>query len=589
MKLKYSLIINFLIILSCILAVERVKSQSKSTSDWRSDWAVEQGFSLNVDTEGYHFPTAIAFVPNPGQGDKDPLYFVTELRGKVKVVTNDRTVYTFAENFFPLALTPEDELSSPVLQVGIAGICLEPKHGYVFITFAYHTLNKSMRNNVIRFQAKPETFSIKAESHVSYTNIFLPYEAGVHHQIGPCQINDELLYVSVGDAYQPVQSQNVHSMLGKIIRMTLDGKVVSDNPFYQNDDQNKAINYIWAYGFRNPFSLKIVKDRVFAADNGNNIDRFLEIREGKNYHWNGNDWSIATDAAFVFVPSVGPVQLDYYPDGSTFFPEEYRQTFFLAVSATEKDKMPGIMTLKYGLTENKMLSIPKYILKYLGNGDEQSVVGLAFGPDGLYFSPLLPSKEGRNPILKLSYDPTSTSSFALISDEDPLRLMSKYGCLGCHTLNTQYGQGGAVGPPLDRTPLINSIKERINSKAYLESIKEIDSFDREPFRSFISARKEVVEADGMEKVRVWMKYHILQPKFDNPHSRMPSVGLSEKESQIITDYLLGTSDKIVKLKLAIVQYLPFPIRPKHLFLFFIMGFGVALLIAILPRFAKRLR
>ncbi|MCI0481371.1 MAG: hypothetical protein L0213_07270, partial [Candidatus Dadabacteria bacterium] len=55
---------------------------------------------MAIDTEGYSFPTSIAFVPEPGSGPRDPLYFVTELRGRVKVVTNDRSVHTFAEDIF---------------------------------------------------------------------------------------------------------------------------------------------------------------------------------------------------------------------------------------------------------------------------------------------------------------------------------------------------------------------------------------------------------------------------------------------------------------------------------------------------------
>ena len=55
-------------------------------SDWRSEWELPPGFSLKIDTEGFDAPTAIAFVPHPGPDPKSPLYFVTELRGKVKVV-----------------------------------------------------------------------------------------------------------------------------------------------------------------------------------------------------------------------------------------------------------------------------------------------------------------------------------------------------------------------------------------------------------------------------------------------------------------------------------------------------------------------
>ncbi len=75
---------------------------AQTTFDWRSDWAVADGFTIVEDTTGYHFPSAIAFVPEPGPDPKDPLYFVTELRGTLKVVTNDRSIFTFAENVFSI-------------------------------------------------------------------------------------------------------------------------------------------------------------------------------------------------------------------------------------------------------------------------------------------------------------------------------------------------------------------------------------------------------------------------------------------------------------------------------------------------------
>src|SRR5215216_2606758 len=123
-----------LMVLSASVAAAAHRTQS-APFDWRSDWAVGSGFALSIDTEGYQFPTAIAFVPHPGPGPKDPLYFVAELRGKVKVVTNDRSVYTFAENSF--RLTPREELPSIEGETGQAGLCLDPRHGYIFVTFAY--------------------------------------------------------------------------------------------------------------------------------------------------------------------------------------------------------------------------------------------------------------------------------------------------------------------------------------------------------------------------------------------------------------------------------------------------------------------
>ena len=54
-------------------------------ADWRADWSVAEGFTLRRDASGFRFPTAIAFVPQPGRAPGDPLYFVTELQGAIKV------------------------------------------------------------------------------------------------------------------------------------------------------------------------------------------------------------------------------------------------------------------------------------------------------------------------------------------------------------------------------------------------------------------------------------------------------------------------------------------------------------------------
>jgi len=580
---------TFLITVSAVIFNSKeAKPEEKTIFDWRSVWAVEEGFSISIDTQGYHFPSAIAFVPKPGKGPKDPLYFVTEIRGKVKVVTNDRTVYTFAEDFFPFSFTPEEELEALVLQTGIAGICLEPQRGYVFVTFAYQDSSKILRNNIVRFQSVPGTFSLKPLSQVAFTDIFFSYESGVHHQIGPCQIKDDLLYVSIGDAYQPFQAQNLDSMLGKIIRMTLDGKPVPENPFYQDADRNKSANYVWAYGFRNPFSLKIVKNQVFVADNGNDTDKFLEVHKGENCLWNGDNRSTATNAGFVFIPSIGPVQLDYYPAGSLIFPEEYRQSFFLAASATVKEKTAGIMTFEYGLKENRLLDFPRYFLKFRGPGDAQSVVGLAFGPDGLYVVPLLPNREGRSYVLKISHEPDTEYPFRLQETSDALSMIYDYGCVGCHSLTGDQARAGLVGPPLGGG-LVKRIEKRLESEKYLEYVKELDRLDSEPFRSHRAARKEIIEADGVQRVRTWIKYHLMEPRFDNSNSQMPNFGFSEKEALKITNFLIRKSGRIESLKIRIAKFLPsLPLQYRDLILFFVLGFFLGLFLSMSPRIVKSL-
>lgn len=145
--------------------------QAQEEFDWRNDWTVKRGYTIKVDTEGYQLPTAIAFVPNPGNGPKDPLYFVAELKGTVKVITNDRSVHTFAEDFFDLGRV-EAYGAEDSRELGMAGICLDPPRGYVFVTFVYQDSQRVLRNNVVRFESIPDIFALEPKSKVEFREIF---------------------------------------------------------------------------------------------------------------------------------------------------------------------------------------------------------------------------------------------------------------------------------------------------------------------------------------------------------------------------------------------------------------------------------
>ena len=561
--------------------IRNVQADDTSSFDWRSEWAVSEGFALQIDTEGYHFPTAIAFVPNPGAGPKDPLYFVTELRGKVKVVTNDRSIYTFAENFFQLR--PEQELPEAEGETGLAGICLAPEQGYVFVTFAYQDAEGVLRNNVIRFEAQPQTFSLEPSGQMNFTDIFSPYEAAISHQIGSCQVANDLLYVSVGDGRQTTDSQKIDSLLGKVLRFTLDGQAAPDNPFYNAGDDQESADFVWSYGLRNPFGLKAIGDRLFVADNGSDIDRLLEARAGENYLWDGTDWSIGARADLALSPDVGPAQLEFNATGSSALPAEYDQSFFLAAS---KPEVTGIIRLAFSIDKDISIGVPEYFLRYQGS-DMQIVVGVALGPDGLYVVPTLPNAEGRSFVLKVVYEPDHPHPYLISDGTDPQALMWEKGCFGCHRLGDE---GGTAGPALNQPQLAERIDARLSSQEYLQTLQAVDSLDREPFVSFREARDEVMELQGQDKIRTWMIYHIMEPRFDNPNSLMPNAGLSRAEATLITDYLLQErSDGFLERgKQTILRYLPELILPRHLFFALVLGIVLgaifsAILVAVIAR------
>ncbi len=566
-NMRIILPICFLVAAS-VLVTCGVPPQNQEPFDWRSDWAVASGFSITPDSAGYSFPTAIAFVPNPGPAPKDPLYFVTEIRGAVKVVTNDRSVYTFASGFDHIdvdAILPDYRA-----QLGTAGICLEPKRGYVFVTFLSQDEPGGVyRNSIIRFESKPGTFSIQPNSSTTLSDAFAAERlVASGHQIGPCQVDDDLLYAGIGDSHQAARSQQPDTLVGKIVRMTLDGLPARGNPSYQDDDPNKPQNYIWASGFRNPFGLKIVAGRIYVADDGDNIDRFLEVTKGSNYLWDGGDWSIGTNANFIFSPSVGVVQMDYYSGGTAGFPSAYDQHFFVASSTYGAGKKAGIATLPYDLSAGKLTGTPQFFLRYRGN-TPQAVTGLAFGPDGLYFAPVIADVNGISAIMKIAYDPKHPHPFTVDSNLDAATLLFTKGCLGCHSFKDSLG---GEGPNLDGSALVPRLETRLQSNSYHQSVQVLDLSDEEPYRNFRAARQQVLATTGLDQVQVWIKYHVLEPRFDNRNSQMPNLGLTDAEAARISDFLVEDYRESTSLEGIWLQIVP--VLNYHLVLYGLGSFLV---------------
>jgi glucose/arabinose dehydrogenase len=490
-------------------------------------------FSVSIDSTGFDLPSAIAFVPHPGPDPTSPLYFVTELRGKVKVVTRDRSVFTFAEDFF--RLVPPEELPDTYGEIGMAAIALDPARGYVFVSFVYEDENRVFRNNIVRLESEPQRFGLKAKGLKSFAEIFRA-EVATTHQIGPIVVDGNTLFVGVGDGFQTLKSQNPKSILGKILRMTVDGDPVPDNPFHVDGDRTRPENYVWALGLRNPFGLALVNGRLFCADNGLNVDRFLEIRRGENYRWDGTDWSTGMNAPMVFGPSVGPVQLTWLPPDNPVLPEAYRSKFFLALVAG-RGGARGIVTLDYDFAQSKMAARPTQFLRHIGREEVFYPVGVVFGPDGLYVALLnYTGTKGRGMVLRVVHDPVRAEQERREHIESAQSIMLRKACVHCHGETTgQY----LLGPPLDDETLIPRILARMDTEEYGRSLSELDRVDEEPFASWREARHKVMQAKGIERARLWIQYRIMEPRFDRRSAGMPTIGVSEDEARRIADYLVG--------------------------------------------------
>lgn len=548
------------------------ENQAAAADEWQRDWSVQSGFRLRVDTEGYHFPTSIVFVPEPGTAPKDPLYFVGELRGAIKVVTNDRSVYTFADDFFDSA--PSKELPDAAGSVGLFGLCLAPEQGYVYATYARQAERGHYENRMIRFDTKPQTFAIKPASHIEFSEIMASpqshFDTTFGHQVGACQVHGDHVFVGVGDGAQSQRSQDLNSTLGKILRMTLDGRPVPDNPFYTADRTTNDKDLVWAYGLRNPFGHVLVDGRVFVADNGPLPDRFLQVKEGVNYLYDGSNESIATNSIIVFMPGRGLGHVVYDGAGVDFLPQRLRSSFFLVLSGPPEvlmdDERPEIVALRYDREQDLLLGRPQTLVRYEGS-QRQALAAIGLGPDGLYFAPVLPGGSSTSAVYKLDHSPEDEHPFVIATDQKPQLLMSQYGCLGCHELN---GQGTSRGPSLDREELVERIEARLDSAAYAEQVQALDAREEAPFPQWTAARQEILDAEGMEQVKKWLTYRLMEPRFDDPQATMPDLGLSQGEAAAIADHLVGRSDLWSTAASTAAGLLPRP-RRRHLVYFFLAG------------------
>lgn len=507
-----------------VVVIASTAATADNADDWRESWGASPGFTIEADASGLVLPTSLTFVPRPGGQPGDPLYFVTELRGSIKVVSNDRSVTQFAEvgTFDPTAEYPD--LAG---EGGLAGLCVAPEHGYVFATYSHRNVRGFLQNGMTRFQASASTFT-GSVTELNLDHIFAGFPSALSHQIGPCQVEGDALYVSVGDGANPRFSRDREQLLGKVVKMTLDGLPYPDNPFPEGGG---SAPFVWALGLRNPFGLDVVEGEVFVADNGPVIDRFLRVESGGDYLWDGTDASIGAAADVVMSPALGPVQLERYPRGSDLFPQSFQEAFYVAASV---DDGAGVVMLPYDLAADRATAGQTYLVKWRDTGD-QNVAGMAFGPDGLYFAPVIPDRNGVSTVFRIRHDPEAAYPYGLETGAAE-ELMIRYGCRSCHQLG---GVGGAVGPALDRNTLGIRIRTRLDSPEYRQLVEDLDQLNEEPFSSWRDERAEILETRGGTRAALWVTYRLLEPRFDNPDAQMPNLGLSRTEAERIAIYLAG--------------------------------------------------
>ncbi len=220
-------------------------------------------------------------------------------------------------------------------QGGLLDIELHPKYtqnGWIYFTYSGNTENDGNGGNTIVMRAKLENNKL-VHQEVLYKAT--PNTTSGNHFGSRLEFdNDGYLYFSIGDRHKRDENpQDITKDGGKVYRIHDDGKIPTDNPFYNEPNAKKAI---YSYGHRNPQGMTKhpVTGKIWTHEHGpKGGDEINIIEAGKNYGWpkitygiNYGGTKITDDTSLpgmeqplhYWVPSIAPsgmafVTSDKYP------------------------------------------------------------------------------------------------------------------------------------------------------------------------------------------------------------------------------------------------------------------------------------
>ncbi|WP_164112503.1 MULTISPECIES: PQQ-dependent sugar dehydrogenase [Sphingobacterium] len=273
-------------------------------------------FEGRVIAEGLKSPWGIVVLP-------DGRFLVTEKEGNMRIVDKQGKLSE--------AITGLPKVDTGG-QGGLLGVALDPQFAtnrMVYWTFAEPS---SAGNQTAVAKGR------LANDYKAIENAVVIYRAGpvfkgnLHYGGRIIFDKNGNLFVTTGersDLKTRPMAQDLKTSLGKIVRITNDGKPVANNPFEGN---TAAIPEIYSYGHRNPQGIAFhpetgdLWETEFGPRGGDELNR---VEAGKNYGWPDITYGIEYSGKQIGTPPIqqkeGMEQPVYYwdpvlsPSGITFY------------------------------------------------------------------------------------------------------------------------------------------------------------------------------------------------------------------------------------------------------------------------------
>lgn len=230
---------------------------------------------------GLIVPWGLAFLP-----DGDVL--VTERPGRIRLLHGD----TLVEE--PVATVPVT--SQRGAEGGLLGIALAPDftESRAFYIYYSHDKGGGEVNRVERWTLSEDARKATPEKVIIDDIPAARYHDGGRIRVGP----DGMLYIGTGDATKPDLSQDKDSLAGKILRVTPDGDVPSDNPWPSNPAFVFGIRNTQGFDFRDERTLYVTDHGPSGELGRRGHDEVNVARAGSNLGW-PTIWGCETHADMV--------------------------------------------------------------------------------------------------------------------------------------------------------------------------------------------------------------------------------------------------------------------------------------------------